>query len=345
MSICLPEGELASSNARSFDVAVLLNGTFVTGITEVFVSCDSHSSASRFRLRSSLAATGYGLWSQSPLRIEIRISLDGGWADLLLGTVDKITVDVGLNEVVVDGRDLTASLIDSQIQESFENQTSSDVAILLAGRHGLTPNVTPTAPLIGRNFQNDHVRTLLGQHAPVMTEWDLLVRLADREGFDIWVSQSTLNFTPQIQDPLPILLTPQDCVSLKLEKSCILDAGFSVAVKSWDCRGSQIIAQQAASQNSVSEAAKYTFIRPNLDAQSAQDFANRVAGLISQRGRTIWAEMPGDLATMPRRGITLANTNTDFDGGYVVTSVERHISFAHGFTQFVEATLPPWTTS
>jgi phage protein D len=336
---------LASSDARSVDTAVLVNGTPALGVTEISVSSDSYLSASRFRLTSSLSATGYAFWAQVPLQIDIRLSVDGGWVDLLLGTADKISVNTGPNEIVVDGRDLTAGMIDSQLQQSFENQTSSDIANAIASRHNLTPNVTATASLIGRDFQNDYVRTLLGQHASNMTEWDLLVRLAEREGFDVWVSQSTLNFVPQTQDPAPIPLTPRDCVSLHLEKSCLLSAGIAVNVKSWDCRGSQIISQQANVEGTGSGPANYTFVRPNLNAQAAQSYANRMAGMINQRSRTVSADMPGEVTIMPRRGLALSNTGTDFDGIYVVTSVERHVSFAHGFTQFVEATLPSWTTS
>jgi phage protein D len=336
---------LASSSSRSVDAAVIVNGAATAGITDVTVSSDSYFSASRFRLKSSLAATGYDIWAQDLLQINIRLSVNGGWVDLLLGNADKISVDSRENEITVEGRDLTARFIDSQIQQSFENQTSSDVATHLASRHNLTPNVTATTSLIGRDFQSNYVRTLLGQHASNMTEWDLLIRLAEREGYDVWVSQSTLNFVPQTQDPDPIPLTPGDCIGLQLEKSCILSAGISVSVKSWDIRGSQIVSQQAIAQGGGSGSANYTFIRPNLNAQAAQNYANRMAGLINQRTRTIWADMPGEATIMPRRGLALTNTGTDFDNIYAVTSVERHISFAHGFTQSVEATLPSWTTS
>ena len=98
--------------------------------------------------------------------------------------------------VEVDGRDLTARLLDARTQETFSNQTASEIAETLAGRHGLTPNVTATSTLAGRYYEAEHDRITLGQFSRATTEWDLLTYLAAREGFEAYISGQTLTFAP-----------------------------------------------------------------------------------------------------------------------------------------------------
>jgi len=315
----------------------------VPGILDVQIDSNSYQSANRYRVRASLTASGYDVWAGDQIQLEIRLGLDGAWLSMIIGPVDRIAVDPARDEVVVDGRDLTASFIEARTQESFVNQTSSEIATTLAMRQGLVPAVTPTTTLVGRNFQNDHVRSTLDQHARSTTEWDLLVRLAELENFDVWVQGQTLNFAPLSADPDPVFLMPSDCISMRLERSVALTAGLGVAVKSWDCRGTQSISQTATTSGYAGDAASYVVVRPNITADAAQNLANRIVSLMAQQGRVVHIDMPGDLTTQPRGSLTISDTGTDFDGLYMITSVERSISFEHGFSQTVEARIPPWT--
>jgi hypothetical protein len=86
-------------------------------------------------------------------------------------------------------------------------------------------------------------------------------------------------------------------------------------------------------------------VRPNLSSTDAQLLANQLLGQISGHERSIDIYMPGDLVMFPRMAMQLAGTNTDFDGVYTICSVDRRISFQHGFTQNVEARSIPWTAS
>jgi len=321
---------------------VLAGGAPVPGILDVQIDSNSYQSANRYRVRASLTASGYDVWAGDQIQLEIRLGLDGAWSSMILGPVDRIAVDPARNEVVVDGRDLTASFIEARTQESFVNQTSSEIATTLAMRQGLVPAVTPTKNLVGRNFQNDHVRSTLDQHARSTTQWDLLVRLAELENFDVWVEGQTLNFAPLSAVSDPVLLIPSDCISMRLERSVALTAGLGVAVKSWDCRGTQSISQTATTSGYTGDAASYVVVRPNMTADAAQNLANRIVSLMAQQGRVVYIDMPGDLTTYPRGSLAIADTGTDFDGLYMITSVERSISFEHGFSQTVEARIPPW---
>lgn len=335
--------ELGSSSVRSPSILVLVEGIPLPGIIDVEIACNAYQAANRYRLRASLSASGYSFWAPNQMEIEIRVGLNGAWSSMIVGPVDRIAVDPARDEVIVDGRDFTARFIEARTQESFENQTSSEVATTLATRQGLVPAVTPTTNLVGRNFQNDHVRTTLDQHARSTTEWDLLVRLAELENFDVWVDGSTLNFAPPALQSNPLFLVPQDCISMRLERSLALTAGLSVSVKSWDCRGNQTIAQTASTSGYTASSASYVVVRPNLTADAAQSLAGRVVALMAQQGRVVSVDMPGDLITQPRGTLNISQTGTDFDGLYMITSVERWMSFQHGFTQTIEARIPPWT--
>jgi hypothetical protein len=82
-----------------------------------------------------------------------------------------------------------------------------------------------------------------------------------------------------------------------------------------------------------------------MTADAAQDLAERMLVQMSQQARCVRIEMPGDLTTMPRGTLRLMNTGTDFDDLYVITDVERRLSYRHGFLQTVQARIPPWTIS
>jgi phage protein D len=337
------EAALANSETRVPTMAVFASGVPVAGILDVEVSSSNYLAADRYRLRASLTASGYDIWATDQIDLEIRMGLDGAWASMITGPVDRIDVDPSRGEVSVEGRDFTARFIEARIRQNFENQTSSQIALTLAARRGLVPAVVPTTALVGRDFQNDYARTTLDQHARVTTEWDLLVRLAELEGFDVWIEGQSLYFAPASQSSASLALSPRDCMSMRLQRNLPLAAGLSVAVKSWDCRGSQAIVQSAASDGAAGDAPDYVVVRPNLSADAAQSLAQRLLSQMAQQGRCITIDMPGDLTTQPRGVLSVFDTSTDFDGLYVITSVERRMSFHEGFTQTLEARIPPWT--
>jgi phage protein D len=331
------------SEARTPSVNVLVNGVLVPGILDVEVIGNNHLAANRFRFRASLTASGYHTWASDVLSVEIRIGLAGAWSSLIYGEVDQLDVDVGRGVVHVDGRDLTSRFIESRTQESFENQTASEVALTLAARRGLTPVITPTMSIIGRDFENGTSRVTLSQHARFTTEWDLLIGLAGSEGFDVWVEGQALYFSPPDQTASELTLCPSDCLSIRLQRLATLSGGIAVTVRSWDSQGQRAVEQIASSAQGGRRS--YSITQPNLTEGAAQIQAQRLMRQMAQHERSVCIEMPGDLTTRPRDLLTLVETNTDFDGMWSITSVERRLSFHHGFTQVLEARIPAWTIS
>ena len=334
---------LVTSSARAPQVLVLVNGFTLPGIIDVELASNNHLGADRFSLTASLAATGYDVWTSDVLEFDIRVAVSGCWSSLIYGQADQIEIDLGHGEVRVEGRDLTSRFIEARLQESFENQTASNIANLLAERRGLQAVVTPTEAVIGRNFENSYSRLSLDQHARSTTEWDLLIHLAEGEGFDVWVDGQSLYFAPPDQSAAILALTPQDCSSIRLQRLATLSGGLAVTVRSWDCRGQMSVEQTATSPDGSDAPRTYVVLKPNLSSDAAQIVAQRLLTQMAQNQRSVVIEMPGDVTTRPRDVLELANTATDFDGLWVITSVERRVSYQHGFTQAIEARMPAWT--
>jgi phage protein D len=339
---------LLVSEARFPSVTVFANGSPIDGILAVDIDVNAHFAANRFRVVASLDASGAAIWAQAQLTFDIWLGMGGSTARILLGDVDRIEIDPIGGEVRIDGRDLTSRLIAARIDQAFENQTASEIAILLAGQAGLQAAVTPTTQPVGRYYQNSHTRTALDQHARVTTAWDLLIRLAEYEGFEVWVDSETLNFAPASNAFGILLVTQGDCISLELERSIGLSNPLEVVVKSWDSLGQQAVRQTASAGGAVAAdgtPTRYVIVRPNMNAAAALTLAQNTVDQMASHARTIRLEMPGDLTTTPRMALALSGTGTDFDTTYVISAVERRLSFQHGFTQSVQARSPYWTTS
>jgi phage protein D len=336
---------LPVSEARVPTIAVFVNAVQVPGILAADIDLNSHLAANRFRIRASLTASGATIWNQTPLLITIRFGLDGALSTLMTGNADRVTIDPIRGEVSIDGRDLSSRLIASRIQQAFENQTASEVATQLATDQGLQAAVITTTQPVGRYFQNGHTQTSLDQHARTTTAWDLLIRLAEFEGFEVWVEDETLYFMPASTDFGTLSISPSDCISMDIQQSMSLSNNLEVTVKSWNCIGQHMVQQNASAGGTVGTPSNYVIVRPNLTAAAAQMLAQSVVNQMAAQARSVSFEMPGDLTTMPRMMLTLSDTGTAFDGSYVISDVERRLSFSHGFTQYVQARSPYWTVS
>ncbi|PUA19575.1 hypothetical protein [Glaciimonas sp. PCH181] len=113
---------------------------------------------------------------------------------LTYGRVDDVSYDPVARTLEVSGRDLTATMIDAKTSETFQNLSSSQIATLIALRHGLTPIVTKTPGLSGKFYQIDNVR--MNQQR---SEWDILTALAGEEQFSVYVKGKELHFEPSTQ--------------------------------------------------------------------------------------------------------------------------------------------------
>ncbi|MGE4482007.1 hypothetical protein [Acidocella sp.] len=261
--------------------------------------------------------------------VTIEMSMDGlAYAVMMTGMAENIRIDLARNNAVVSGRNLTSLLIDAEISESFVNQTASDVAELIAVRHGMVPNITQTIQRIGQYYQIDHARTALNVGSRATTEWNLLCRLAQAEGFGVSVTDNVLNFGPVMLGET-VLATPKNFMALEIDRVTVLPA--AVAVRSWNTRSKQAVEQR------VGAGTVTTLVRPNMTAVQAGDYANSCLTMLMRHGKILLGKMPGDIKLSVGDAIYLADTNSELDDTYVVTSLTRRLGGREGFTQTVRA--------
>lgn len=334
-----------SGSIRQPRLSVLADGMAVPGAVSAQVISTAHATADRFRV--TLATTPFTLanWADADSAlIDVQFSLDGlFWQSLIQGNIDQLRLDPISGQVILEGRDLSAKLIDARLAASYPNQTSSDLAAQFAAQAGLLPNVAPTTTMVGAYWQLEHDQVALAAHCRARSKWDLLLQLAAREQFDLWVSGTTLNFQPSGQSvATPAILSPSYCLRLSLERSLTLARDISVTVQSWNSRQGSAVSQTARVRRGAGGAGgaaplSYTYLVPNLTAADAQSLAERRLAALTLHERVIEAEMPGELDLSPRQQILLANTGTAFDQTYWIDSITRRLSVQQGFTQSLRA--------
>jgi phage protein D len=323
---------------------VLADGVIVPGAFEAEVLTNSHFAADRFRVGLALSADparGAAWWAdRDDVLIDIEVSLGGNTVNLLHGGVDSVEIDLLGDAVRLTGRDLSAQLIEARAQGTFANQTSSDVAITLAGRHGLSADVQSTTTPVGRYWELEHDSLVLDGFARATTEWDLLVTLAQFEGFSVWVQGSTLHFRAADPQALPTVLPVSALSALHLERSLTLAQGIAVSVKSWHSRAAQCTVQTVAAKQANGTGGttrNYVYMAPNLTPDRALKLAQQRLAELLWHQRVLVAEMPGELSLMPGQQILLQGSGSAFDRTYVIDSVERRLDMSHGFTQSLRA--------
>lgn len=327
----------------------------IAGAVSANVTNNNYYQADTFSADFALNALPNGLawWAGQPrMVVDIQIALNlTDWKSVLIGEVDHIHTHPVTGLVQIEGRDLTARLIEARTQETFANQTSSEVAKTLAARHGLTADVTATKTLVSRFYQEDHSHVTMGEFSRTTTEWDLLTFLAQQEGFDVYVTGTTLHFNPRVDPASTPYVVVSDAngsnvIDLRLERSLTLAKDVEVQVRSWDSRNSRgftktsraIGAKGAQAAGAKQNAAqRYVLVRPNLTEDQAQKLANETAHEISIHERVVTFHLPGDLLLTPRMMVRLQGTGTEFDQAYYVDSVSRRISFDSGFDMEVRA--------
>ncbi len=316
-------------------ILVAIDGLPVPGATALDIESVAWFSADRFRVEFALGAaprTSAAFFAALEAQtLTINVALGGaGFVNLLTGQIDNIRLDLKENIASLCGRDLSAQLIDTEIAETFANQTASQIASTIAVRHGLGANVTETGTPVGQYYELDHARSALGANARATTEWNLLTWLAQIENFSLSVVGTTLNFGPPVP-PIPVFFTPQNFIALALDTATAIPA--MAIVKSWNTRNKMANTQTAGSGAGIST----TMIRPNLTPAQAQAIATNHLATLAQHTTILSGTMPGDLVLGPAAQILLGGTESALDQLYTVEAITRSLDARRGFTQTIRA--------
>jgi phage protein D len=331
-------------------VAVYSNNAMLAGAASATCTVNNYYHPDTFSLEFAASAGSPGWWDvEPPFVLDTRFSIDDGksWTPVIIGEVDHLTFSPDTGILHMEGRDLSARMMEAKTQETFLNQTSSEVAATFAGRHGFGTNIAPTTTLVGRYYEADHVKVTLAQSSKTTTEWDMLVWLAQREQFDVYMTGTTLNFqpvTPPNANPYALVWTPPNPIprfnatNLRLERSLTLAKDVQVSVTSWVSRQGRAFSKTSVHAGTKSKGGtpqKYIFVIPNLDEATAQARANQLAIDITKRERVFDVPMPGELILTPRNMVALSGTKSSFDQTYFIDSITRSLSFDDGFKQSV----------
>ena len=333
----------AGSQVRKPFLKVLLNGATALPAYAAEITNNSHFTSDTFRVECALTGmpAGFGApyWSDSQGdQVQISIGTGTGAAvPFILGQVDNAEIDLIKKRLILTGRDLSALLIDAKTTEKFQNQTSSQIAATLAARHGLMANIAATKTKVGTYYAVDQVNLTREE-----SEWDLLIFLAQHEGYDLWVSGNTLNFQPSLNldmvSPYVMIYSsvPAPYASftdLKMSRSQTLARDIIVIVRSWNQNQETAFTvtykrtQANKGQRAGGQAQTYSFTVPNLTKQGALNYATQKAEQISRMERVINADMAGDDTLTIRTPIQLVGTGTSFDQKYYPDTITRSISF------------------
>jgi hypothetical protein len=310
-----------------------IGGVPVPGAVSIEIESVAYFAADRFRIGFAIGAAPFATTAYFAAlgmqTITIEAALSGfGYVMLLTGQIDNIQIDFSVNTATLTGRDLSAGLIDTEITETFVNQTASQIATTIAARHQLAANVTDTATPVGQYYELDHARSALGLNSRVMTEWNLLVALAQAEGFVLSVVGTTLNFGPQPPNT-PVFATPQNFIDLTFDIATGLPS--SATVKSWNSRNKAVVSEMQGTGTGT------TIIRPNLTAAQAQAIAANHLTTLGAHGTILIGKMPADVMLTPGMQLVLTGTDSPLDQTYTVKTISRTLQARSGFIQTIRA--------
>ena len=342
------------SGTRQPRYRVSLNGATETGCYSLSTDSNNNFSADTFSAEFATNRSGaksLAWWSNTDtVLVNIEMTEDvtaGGYVPVFAGEVDDIDADPIKGTVSVTGRDLSRRLRDARTQETFLNQTSSQVAATLAARRGLTAVGPATKTLVSRFYSEDHDHITGDSFTKTTNEWDLLVYLAQHEGFDVFVQGTELHFQPSVDltnNPFKACVFPDgsgdtNVIDPRLHRALTLAKDIEVDVRSWSPDSKSGFTVKAAGKMSGKDkggAQRTVIMRPNLTHDQAQKLANSTREDLSKRERLFDFEVPGNTALTPRTPVLLSDTGTSWDGPYYISSIERRIDVQQGFHMAVK---------
>ncbi len=360
----VPQGEIptqqpigpTASRARNPRALLRINDIIVRKIDSVEYIENNYYQPDSFRVQMPLynAADKINIeyWlGQDAILVEVFVGfpsdpINYGIADLqslVLGGVNDLNVkifDGGGGFVVFNGFDLSKKFQDNKIVEKFQNQTSSQIAITLANRRGLTPVVTATTTHAGTYYTQNSVQ--LGTQ---VTEWDLLTFLAQQEGFQVFVRGTSLYFQPRpVQAPNPYLIsiqTPENgrnptgnISRLNVSRNLNYARDVIVNVSSMNANSGRITATARGKPNkrlvasraeSIGQAQTFDYFIPGLSQQQALTRAQNILNDISQHERLIEVGLPGDNILRKDSIIKLQGVCPAADQIYYPDTIRREI--------------------
>ena len=342
---------MPSINGGQIDTNVVINGRLVAGLLHFSVSSSNCYTADTFSATFAIGPPplcGIVFWaslSGAYLEISLRTGATSETTTLITGMLDSMTIDPVNRTVAVEGRDLSASLVDSFSQRDFVNQTASEIVDTIAHNHGLEAVVSSTSGSVGRYVSDNYTKLSLGQFSRFRSDWDLVVELARENSYDVFVKGQTLYFQPAVDTTFGSRrLYRSDYRSIRVERALTPNSAASVRMQSWNCQnmapyvsGNSLSVDETDQASINSTGMDYLFSVPNLTPQQVDQSAGRYAREVGRLRVVVIIEGPWDLTISPRTPLYIAETYSILDGPYQVESIDRHSGSSSGSSQTIRA--------
>jgi len=326
-------------------LSINIDGYIVQGLLHASFNTTNCYSADTFSITFAIGSaplSDLAFWSSlTSSYVEVSTVLASGSAleTVISGMIDNIVIDPIGGSVAIEGRDLSASLIDCCRQQDFVNQTASEIVAAIGQYHGLTTVASTTSTNVGRYYVDGYTRLSLGQFSRLRSDWDLVVQLARENRFDAFVVGRTLYFQdPTGTNELVLPIDKGDVKKLTVERSLNIGAAPSAQVQSWN---SQNMAPYSSDGHGASASIagnnNYLFSSSNFTPQQVLETAARYTSEITRLSTVLNLEMPWDFSYSSRSRILLTGTASILDTTYMIDSVERHHDTRFGSNQIIRA--------
>ncbi len=240
-----------ASGSRKPRVRVMIDGQPVPCV-QASIQVSRHPRADTFTAVAPLASSGRTIdyWSNvGPVECIVQACNDvrDGWVELLSGQLDRCVVRgefFGGVRVELSGRDKTAKLLDSRRTRKDSNKKASDIVKDLAQEHGLDADVDESESDAGK-IHTDETAHLIDND----TDWNVISRLAEREGAFHFLKGNTLYIKKPGNDDVgfgkfPIRFTPPtrgrkargNVMDITLVQNVHLNRGVKQTVRSFHTR-------------------------------------------------------------------------------------------------------------
>lgn len=299
-------------------------------------------------------------WWQDRDKMEVDIQLafedeDGGieWKSTLTGIVDRVMIGIR-GRVSVHGRDRVA-LFDRKTRKAYMNKTSSEVAEELAGDHGMEADVQATTTKIGSYYKGENMHHGSGGGGRSQKEWDLLVFLARKEGFSVWVEGNTLFFKDVQEDPEVRILqfNPYEveeglavageinAENIEITKDFNASPNIYVEVNSWHTRLGRSFKSTAGKKSD--DTSNYYYRRPNLNGEQTQEYANQRFAELTRGEYLLEWSTAGDYSYTPRQVVRFDTPPGAYlDKDFYIEEVNFDFGYGTPFMMRIRAkTTPP----
>lgn len=297
---------------------------------------------------TAAARYGYPLerwadWDPVDVSILMGVAPDGSdLRQMITGRVDVPNISLSTMRVTIQGRDKSASLIESKRSEKFVNQKPKEIGQKIAEAHKLTLNFTGDADFAGKKYTQDFAHLVLNT-----TDWQVLSQICDQIGYRWYVDGSTLYMEPKSEGSQGfdlIWVPPEEgdpayanISDLTLRRNMSAARPIETQVRSWHHRSRKIFSGKANIDGKgdpliyVDDHSGKTQAQVDALAKArARDAARHELG-ISWTG-------PGDLSIDVRQPCNLSGTGTIFDQAYATEQIVWTMREDEPFHMVVDAT-------